>query len=300
MRNLLNTQQISMALGVTVLTIILFQNCARVTMQAVDTPTENSGLTGLGGGPVVVPCDRISCELTPLTNKPAVATILLTLGDRSNSALVIGGASSQLISETLIRSSSPVNNPKILAVIDSVNGDEDVEDIDYLIAVLLSRYQVTVLRTNASGITDDDVKNFDVVWYNNPGHPMSSKRTLKTLLNFKGGVILQGDDLSWGEENGTIFSLQELTGLKFIDNGTEVECNGIAYGHDDNSGNQYRVSIDPAKIQGASSAALNFRYGNDIDRTQVASQSVEVIASALGGPESCVQARPAIVRYLKK
>ena len=44
-----------------------------------------------------------------------------------------------------------------------------------------------------------DVENFDVVWFNNPGHPMSSQVTRDTLLNFKGAVVLQGDDLTRGK-----------------------------------------------------------------------------------------------------
>ncbi len=291
----------------------LFQNCSKVSV--ADLASEEKVTVGIdpvdtSGNPVtppvttpddpVMPCQGVSCDLDPLTDKVAVSTILLTLGDQSHSSLVINGASSQLIAETIIRSTTPVKNPKIAVVLDSVNANEDLEDIDYILDQLLVRYSVSVIKAPVTGITADDIKNFDLVWYNNPGHPMSSKKTLATLLAFKGGVVLQGDDLARGSENGKEFDMSPLTGLKYIDNGTSVVCGGKSYAHDNNAANQYRVSIDPTKILGENSAPLNFRYGNDIDNTVLAAKNVEVIATALGGPKECKEARPAIVRYFKK
>lgn len=313
--------------------IFFFQNCSKVQIADTDEGSLNSA-TGDGTGldtdpsvttpttipgptdplvavvdplnpsmpvipPVVSGCQNISCELTPLTTKPAVTTILLTLGDQSNSELVINGASSQFIAETVIRYSSPIVNPKILIVFDNATAGEDLEDQAYITNVLLARYQHDVITTSSTGLTETQTKNYDVIWYNNPGHPMSSQKTLATLLAFKGGVILQGDDLARGYENGTAFSLTALTGLKFIDNGVTVVCAGKSYAHDDNKDNQYRVSIDPTKIVGAESSALNFRYGNDIDNTTPASTNLDIIATAVGGPDSCTESRPTIVRYFK-
>ena len=85
-------------------------------------------------------CSGVSCSLTPLTNKPAVTTILLALGDEANNQLVINGNSSQLIAETIIRYSSPVSNPKILVVQDHNIGGEDPEDTIYIVKNLLARY----------------------------------------------------------------------------------------------------------------------------------------------------------------
>lgn len=292
----------------------------------IETPTDPNGLTDpsllkdpsdpitlIPVVPIVIPgvvvtppttpivsCDKISCDLTPLTLKPAVTTILLTLGDQANSELVINGASSQLIAETVVRYTSPILNPKVLVVFDSLDFGEDPEDRAYLTNVLLSRYHPVVMQTASGGLTAADVAGYDVVWYNNPGHPMSSLRTLQTLLAFKGGVILQGDDLAHGEDGSNKFSLSALTGLNYIDNGVSVVCGSKSYAHDDNSAYQYRVSIDPNKILGVSASTLNFKYGNDIDNTSVVGPEIEIIASAIGGGDNCTEKRPTIVRYYKK
>lgn len=76
-------------------------------------------------------------------------------------------------------------------------------------------------------------------------------------------------------------------------------CGGMAYAHDNNSGYQFRVALNAAKFPQANNQLIGFRYGNDIDNSQVARNGVEVMATAQGGPESCTEARPAIVRYLK-
>ena len=241
-----------------VVLVLAFQNCSKVEMADNNVAPLKLASTGNPEQPELPEevCNGVSCELTPLTNKPAVSTILLTLGDQSNSSLVINGASSQLIAETIIRTSSPVNNPKILAVLDKDNGGEDLEDIDYIMNSLLKRYDVSVIH--AEDLTAAKAEGYDVLWYNNPGHPMSSKSYLQILLAFKGGVILQGDDLARGNENGKDFDISELTGLKLIDNGSSVICDGKAYAHDNNSANQYQVSINPSKIAGENAAALSF------------------------------------------
>ena len=245
-------------------------------------------------------CDGVSCDLNPLTAKPAVTTILLTLGDMANSELVIKGASSQLIAETMIRTSTPVSNPKILIVLDNADGGENLEDRGYIEGILLLRYDTTVITTTSNGLSPDQTEGYDLIWFNNPGHPMGSRNTMATLLAFKGGVIIQGDDMSWGSDNIGYFSLEKLTGLRPIDNGSSVTCSdGNSYDHDNDSGYQYRVSIDPKKIQGADASALNFHYGNDIDNTAVARKDLEVIAVARGGPAVCTETRPVIVRYFK-
>lgn len=267
------------------LILVGFQNCSDV--QFVDS---NSKLGSLGV------CNRISCDLTPLTTKAAVTTILIALGDKHNSQLVVAGASSQLIGETVVRYSSPKENPRILVVRDANSGDEDPEDTVFAAEVLLQRYNVTAIDEPAAGLRDSDVAGYDLVWLNNPGHPMNSEVTRDTLMRFAGGVVLQGDDLSRGK---TGFSVEALSGLRYIDNGTVVMCNNINYAHDNNGGSQYRVTLDPDKIPGADSSTIRFLYGNDIDLTAIARADLEVLAYAVGGPAECTEHRPAIVRYLK-
>lgn len=207
----------------------------------------------------------------------------------------MNGASAQLIAETVVRYSTPKSDPKILLVQDHNIGGEDPEDTRYVAEVLLSRYDLSFLQEPRWGLRDEDLEGYDLVWFNNPGHKMSSETTRNTLMRFQGGVVLQGDDLSIGEG----FYLENLTGLRHLDNGTAVECEGRIYPHDNNSGRRYQVSLDPAKIPGANHTAIHFEYGNDIDNTIPLRSDLEILAYARGGANTCTQLRPAIVRYQK-
>lgn len=280
-------KRLSLLIAISSLSILCFQNCSNVKF------TEASlGKLGV--------CDGVSCELTPLTNKPAVTTILLAIGDEADDQLVINGASSQLIAETVVRYSTPVAKPKILVVLDSGASTEDPEDTKYVVN-LLQRYDdednVKFLEEPSSGLTAADIEGFDLIWFNNPGHPMGTAQARDVLLNFKGGVVLQGDDLSRGGTGN--FSMEELTGLRYNDNGTSVSCNSRNYGIDNNQGYQYKVSLEASKFTGASESVISFKYGNDIDDTTVIRSDVEVLAYAMGDIEGCSEQRPAIVRYIK-
>jgi hypothetical protein len=160
---------------------------------------------------------------------------------------------------------------------------------------LLKRYNVDFLEEPDSGIKAEDLNGYDLVWLNNPGHPFGSENTFNVLLNYSGGVVLQGDDFS----RGSNFNPQPLTGLKYIDNGSVVVCNGNRYNHDNNDGEKYRVTLDPTKIPGADNSTIAFEYGNDIDLSEITRQDLEVLAYAQGGPSECTEKRPAIVRYQK-
>jgi hypothetical protein len=260
---------------------MLLTACSEVRMTAKETELGSLGV-----------CGGISCDLNPLTTKPAVTTILIALGDEADNQLVVNGASAQLIAETVIRYSTPKANPKILVVQDSNAIGEDPEDTAYTLNVLLGRYRPDFFEERADrGITDADLAGYDLVWLNNPGRPMGKASTREALLRFKGGVVIQGDDLADGNE--------ELTGLRFVDNGTQVTCDGVKYAHDNNAANRYQIALDPSKVPGANSSEIAFEYGNDIDNTQVARSDLEVLASARGGHSTCSELRPAIVRYLK-
>lgn len=263
--------------------LLLFQNCSRTVFSDRSQSVTASDV-----------CGTISCDLEPLTEKPAVTTILVALGDKADDQLVVNGASSQLIAESVIRFSSPVRNPKILLVQDYYIGGESLEDTAY-IQNLLSRYDVTFMVAPVSGLTADHVQGFDLVWFNNPGVGMNHVTTRETLLTFPGAVVLQGDDLTLGVN----FDLQELTGLHHLDNGTNVVCDGVLIGIDNNTGGQYEVTLDRTKIVGADASTLQFYYGNDIDNASIARNDLEVFAWARGAQPSCVDKRPAIVRWKK-
>lgn len=258
--------------------------------------TGNGGGGGTGSGEIAVSCGTASCELTPLTHKPTVTTVLLALGDQHNQTLVANNVSNQFLVETIVRYSSPKDKPKILIVRAKDTHGEDPEDTLY-IQSLLSRYDTTLIDEPNSGLRSTDVAGFDVVWFNNPGWPMSLRATFDTLMAFSGAVVLQGDDMSWVADKS--FSMEPLTGLKHNDNGTSVKCAEKSYPHDNNAGHQYRVSLDSTKIQGLDQAAVNFRYGNDIDNSTVVGANAEVLALAIGGPAECTETRPTVVRRFK-
>lgn len=263
---------------------LMFQNCGSPVAFQVDA-------TKLGSLGV---CNGVSCDLDPLTDKPAVTTILIALGDEANDQLVVKGASSQLIAETVIRYTSPKNNPKVLLVQDRNIGGEDPEDTIWM-QRRLSRYNVTYMEEPVGGLTASDVEGYDVVWFNNPGHSMSQVATRDTLMAFKGAVVLQGDDLT----RGAGFELEDLTGLRAVDNGTSVVCDGTSYAIDNNTANQYEVTLDAQKIPGADSSTISFQYGNDIDMSEIIRPDLEVLAWAKGSPATCTEQRPAIVRWTK-
>lgn len=240
-------------------------------------------------------CEGISCDLTPLTDRAAITTILLALGDAANQQLVVNGASAQLIAETVIRYTSPQKNPRILVVRDRKFNGEDPEDTLYVVEELLKRYQVEYIEEPSAGLTLQILEGFDVIWFNNPGHPMSSQNSRDALLAFPGAVVLQGDDLT----RGSGFDMSALTGLRHIDNGAAVVCNDVSYPHDNNNGEKFRVSLSATQFPLADNDLIRFRYGNDIDNSVVVNPKVEILATAMGGPEVCTETRPAIVRYLK-
>lgn len=272
-------------IGLLVTLIAGFQNCSRAKF----TTISDSSVGGLA-----VPCGDRSCTLDPLTSEPAVTTILLALGDEADNRLVGNPVSNRFLAESVIRFSSPVKDPKILIVRALNHNGEDPEDTVY-IQNLLSSYATTLIDEPAGGITPADTQGFDLVWFNNPGYPFSSKTSFDTLMAFEGGVVLQGDDLSRSDS----FSMTPLTGLTYIDNGTSVRCNGHNYPHDNNGGEQYRVTLDANRIQGLDQTAIHFRYGNDIDNTVAAIPDLEILATAIGGPAECTEERPAVVRRLR-
>ncbi len=266
-------------------TLLAFQNCGKVQFAATAASLE---------GDLNV-CSGVSCDLTPLTSKPAVTTILLALGDAADDQLVVKGLSAQLIAETVVRYTSNKTNPKILLVLDSGNAGEDPEDTLYIQNNLLKRYNVTFLQETTSGLLAADLSGYDIIWFNNPGHPMGVEATRDALLNFSGGVVLQGDDLTRG--NG--FSVEALTGLRHIDNGSSVTCNGQTYSIDNNTGGKFDVTLDWNKMPNASADMIHFQYGNDIDLSEPARGDLEILALAKANPADCTESRPAIVRYLK-
>ncbi len=238
-----------------------------------------------------------ACNLNPVVLKPGVVTILLALGDVAQQSIVIYEESSKLIAQNAVKFASPVANPKILVVKDFNHRGESNEDTEFIAEVLLANYSTTIKYETAGGLKECDLKGYDLIWFNNPGYPMGSITSLNSLKNFKGGVILSGDDLT----QGSGFSLESFTGLKFKDNGTALACGGKSYKHNDNGGYRYRISLEEEFLPGLDESVRNFEYGNDIDNSILAfnDSKYQVLAYTNGAAGTCEVKRPIIIRYEK-
>ncbi len=219
---------------------------------------------------------------------------MLALGDEFDGQLIINGESAQLIAEDIVKYASPKKEPKILVVLDSNHNGESSADTAYISTFLLRNYQVTFINEPRTGLMASHLDGYDLVWFNNPGHPMGKVASRDALMAFTGGVILSGDDLA----RGSNFSLAPLTGLTYVDNGTRAKCGNKTYNIDNNRGSQYVVSLEQSIFPGVDSEILIFKYGNDIDSSKLATNQVEVLAYATAGVD-CKETRPVIVRYEK-
>lgn len=249
--------------------------------------------------------DDVYCEdLTecnneePVAKKSGVVTILLALGDVANGRVIIPKESAQIIALDAIQYASPVEQPRILLVKDFNHHGESPYDTEYIKNILLSDYyEVDLINETSAGLSLSDFEGYDLVWFNNPGYGMGSKKTMQSLLDFSGGVVLSGDDLA----QGSGFRTESLTGLKFHDNGVSAVCNGRYYSHDNNynNGSRYKVEITSDLFSDINDPLQFFDYGNDIDITSVSTSrsNVEVLVSAKG---SCNSDIPVVVRYEKE
>lgn len=274
----------NLILFVSILSIVA---CSPAEFSTVKKDTLNSQQVCPGCGSVPTP---------PQVSTTGTVTILLALGDQINNDLIIKGASAQLIAENVISFASPVVNPKILVVRDKRHNGETKYDTDYIASNLLQRHDTHFIEEPDDGLKDSDVEGYDVVWFNNPGHPMGSNASKGTLKAFKGGVVLSGDDMS----RGVGFDMSDLTGLRHIDNGVTVSCGGQNYNHDNHAKYRYSVTLNENLVPTNSQDLLSFEYANDIDNTElIGGAGFEVLATAVGGASSCVDERPVIVRYEK-
>jgi hypothetical protein len=138
-----------------------------------------------------------------------------------------------------------------------------------------------------------------VVWFSNPGYPMDDIATLQALTQFSeagGGVVLQGDDMSWSW--GNAFSLEPLTQLKHQDNGTEYCGESI-----DNGSGTYQVTFaDSTHPILSGLAGETFTYGDDIDTVTANRVGAEVLATAtvVTGKKKNCKDKPVIVAYTPK
>jgi hypothetical protein len=229
-----------------------------------------------------VPCDTRA--------KGRVATILLTM-----TAAELDVESRDKLMANTINWASPVDAPRVLFVLDDFHHGEFADDTQALYESLATAgYDASYLQEPENGINAQALAGYDVVWFSNPGYPMDDKASFNALLEFSqngGGVVLQGDDMTWSY--GNAFPTTPLTHLRHQENGTSACGVGI----DNQKGGRYRVSMNTEThpvIEGLE--GLSFLYGDDIDKSE-ALDGTEVVAwAAVENKPSCAR-RPVVTAF---
>ncbi|MCB9665881.1 MAG: VWA domain-containing protein [Alphaproteobacteria bacterium] len=245
-----------------------------------------------GGDPVTGTVEdtvRYGCHAA---SEGRVATILLTLGDPG----IPQELSAQLALQA-VEWASPRLRPHVLIVLDDGHNGEDVTDVELVQWLLADVDTLTVsyLPEPADGLQPEDVAGFDVVWFANPGYPMDDLGTFETLETYVaagGGLVLQGDDMTWSK--GKAFPTTSLTGLEHGDNGTSACGQAI----DNGRGGTYTVTVldvDHAVTRGLT--GRTFLYGNDIDRSTLVGERMQVLATAVPTDAPGCAPRPVVVGY---
>ncbi len=231
------------------------------------------------------------CPVT-VQRKGRVATMLVTLGDPGISEELAGSLALQAVEWA-----SPRLRPRVLIVLDDGHNGEDVTDhelVQWLLADV-DTLEVTYLDEPVDGLIAEDIEGYDVVWFANPGYPwddVSSRDVLQDFVDAGGGLVLQGDDMTWSKNKA--FDLTELTGLQHVDNGTQACGQNI----DNRRGSTYTVtigSVDHAITRGH--AGTSFVYGNDIDNSTIVGPSLQVLATAVPTAAPSCAPRAVIVGY---
>lgn len=203
-----------------------------------------------------------------------IATILLTL----DAAEISQESQFKLVANT-VNWVSPVDAPTVLFVLDDFHHNEFSNDTRQLYDRLAEAgYAARYLDEPEAGLRPADLEGVDVVWFSNPGYPMDDEQSFNTLRRFSetgGGVVLQGDDMSYSF--GQSFTTTPLTRLSHIDNG--VKYCGVNI--DNLTGGRYEVTFNQqrhAAIEGLE--GQSFLYGDDIDSTTPIDERTEVLAWA--------------------
>ena len=173
----------------------------------------------------------------------------------------------------------PCPGVKVLVVRDDDHNDEFKDDpIQVRDWLRDAGYDVTFKEEPQDGLRWRDVKHYDAVWFSNPGHPIDDARTITTLEAFVaqgGGLVMSGDDLSWGQHAGV--STEGLVHLENYSNGTRT-CEVLT---DNNRGESYKVSMEqgPHPVL-AGLEGHHFLYANDIDHSTPLGLGEEILAWA--------------------
>jgi hypothetical protein len=233
----------------------------------------------------------LGCEATGRS-----AVILLTLGN--DPGMHVRDAT-KLIDNTVswVSGGDPAGGPSVLVALDDNHHGEDTDDAQYVADLIGSLgYQVKLIDEYADGLDYNEMLNYDLVWFVNPGYEMDDPATHTALLRYRasgGGVVLQGDDIARFYGNPTF--MEPLTYLAWKGNGTST----CGYLTDNNEGKNYQVKFDvPITDPHPMAAGLEgkaFEYGNDIDLTRPLGKGEQVLAWANFTTDTCEVRTPVVV-----
>jgi hypothetical protein len=232
---------------------------------------------------------HLPCDVEPAGR---TATVLLTM---TTSGLTEAQAST--LARNAVGWASPVLRPRVLVVLDDGHHNERPGDAAAVHGWLLDAEAVDradYLEEPSGGLDAAALEAYDVVWFSNPGYPMDDRASFDALLAFSeagGGVVLQGDDISWSWANG--WSMAPLTRTRWVDNGVR-ECDQLVNNH---RHGQYEVRLagDPHDLTAGLPAT--FRYGDDIDYTEPIGDDATVLAWANLPAGACRADRPVLLAH---
>lgn len=194
-----------------------------------------------------------------------------------------------------VRWTSPVEEPRVLVVLDDIGHYEFGGDADYIAELLREEgFDVTRVRESANTMRPEWVADYDVVWFSNPGMPIDDQFTMETLLQHReqgGGFVLQGDDMSWAL--GRRFSMTPYTQLVHRNNGTRYCGRHI----DGNRRDVYTIDVGDGHPLVATSAGSSFVYGDDMDATTPAGRGEQVLAWARAAWDDSCERLPVLVGF---
>lgn len=259
--------------------------CGDVSLNMDWSWTGNDGtrLSGTRTSSIHVPCDA-------QRGRGREATIVLTMSNPGIDRGLAGRLAANAVDWV-----APKSSPSVLVVLDDGHHGESVGDAAYVRDLLTERgYAATLVDERRGGLLPADVAGYDVVWFTNPGYPWDDVRSVDTLAAFAnagGGVVAQGDDITWSL--GRSFSLSRLTHLRFEGDG-RVTCGARTY---NNTGASFQVGLEAGHplLEGIEHAS--FLYGDDIDLTAPTGTGEQILGSASLPNGRCRSWRPVVSAF---
>lgn len=226
----------------------------------------------------------MECPAEPPTGRKAV--VLLTLTNPRLPATEV-----TTFVENTVNWVTPVFSPNVLVVLDDNHHNEFLSDAADIAATMNGiGIAATYMDEPPNGLSASDLAGYDVVWFANPGYPPDDLASIQALAAFNaagGGLVLQGDDMTWSA--GNAFSMSQITGLDHVNNGVRT-CGQTT---DNNRGASFSIDVtNPHPLFGGITST-SWLYGDDIDVSTPNGQAQVVATADLDG-QAC-QPRPTVV-----